>query len=127
MGGLSAENAAAQKTAYDECRKIAPYMLGDYYPLTPYSLQLDRWIAWQFYRPEQGDGVVQAFRRARNDEPTQTLRLRGLDPAASYKITNFDEKVPTTATGADLMETGLTVHLPAKPAAAVVVYQKAAD
>ena len=38
-------------------------MLGDYYPLTSYSLQPDHWIAWQFNRPETGDGVVQAFRR----------------------------------------------------------------
>jgi len=34
-----------------EWRKIAPMMLGDYYPLTPYSLANDAWIGWQFDRP----------------------------------------------------------------------------
>ncbi len=46
-----------------EWRKIRTYMLGDYYPLTPYSLQRDQWIAWQFDRPDLGGGEVQAFRR----------------------------------------------------------------
>ena len=27
-------------------------MLGDYYPLTPYSIQPADWIAWQFDRPD---------------------------------------------------------------------------
>ena len=57
-----------------------PYMLGDYYPLTPYSLQLDHWIAWQFNRPETGDGVVQAFRRSKCDGPAMTFRLQRARP-----------------------------------------------
>jgi alpha-galactosidase len=64
MGGLAPENIAAQQKAYTECRKIAPAMLyGDYYPLTPYNRQTDQWIAWQFNQPDQGDGMIQAFRR----------------------------------------------------------------
>ena len=34
-------------------RQMAGYMMGDYYPLTPYSLGGDRWIAWQFNCPEE--------------------------------------------------------------------------
>jgi alpha-galactosidase len=124
MGGLSPANAAAQKAAYDECRRIAPYMLGDYYPLTPYSLQLDRWIAWQFNRPEQGDGMIQAFRRGKNDELTKSFRLQGLDPAAKYQVTNFDVKGSAKYSGKDLMERGLTVEMKERPGAAVVVYKK---
>ena len=45
-------------------RQVADCFLGDYYPLTPYSLGEDCWIAWQFDRPEQGEGMIQAFRRA---------------------------------------------------------------
>lgn len=43
-------------------RDLSPYYLGDYYPLTPYSLEPDAWIAWQFDCPEAGKGIVQAFR-----------------------------------------------------------------
>ena len=127
MGTLNAETTAAQQRAYAECRQVAPRMLGDYYPLTPYTLANDHWIAWQFDRPDQGDGVVQAFRRGENDQPLQTFRLRGLDRAARYTIENLDGQGPTTATGRELMEDGLAVVLPERPAAAVVLYSKAGD
>jgi alpha-galactosidase len=119
------ENLDRMRQAYVECRKIAPMMLeGDYYPLTPYSLKSDRWIAWQFNRPEQGEGVVQAFRRKDCAEAAQTYRLRGLDPAALYEVTNFDVNGSTTMSGQDLMEKGLTVEIKDKPGAAVIVYRR---
>jgi alpha-galactosidase len=125
MGGLTPENTAVQQKAYGECRTIAPMMLeGDYYPLTPYSLALDQWIAWQFNRPEQGDGVVQAFRRPECGEATQVYPLSGLDPEAQYELTNFDVEGSTTMLGKDLMEKGLTVELRDKPGAAVVMYRR---
>jgi len=87
MGGLDASNQAAQQQAYSENDQIAPYMLfGDYYPLTPYSLTDDAWIAWQFDRPEEAAGCVQAFRRANALNQSITLRLQGLDPAKTYLV-----------------------------------------
>ncbi len=125
MGLLTPESTAVQQKAYAECRRIAPIMLeGDYYPLTPYSLAHDRWIAWQFNRPESGDGVVQAFRRPQCAESAQTYRLRGLDPAALYEVTNFDVEGVTQVSGTDLMEKGLTVEIKDKPGAAVIVYRQ---
>jgi len=119
------ENIEAMRRAYVECRRIARIMLdGDYYPLTPYSLAHDQWIAWQFNRPETGDGVVQALRRPDSDEATQTYRLRGLDPAAVYEVMNFDADGSTKALGADLMEKGLPVEIKAQPGAAVIVYRR---
>jgi alpha-galactosidase len=119
------EKLDRMRQAYEECRKIAPMMLdGDYYPLTPYSLAPDQWIAWQFNRPDQGDGMVQAFRRAESPYVSAALRLRGLDPAATYEVTNFDVEGSTTLSGAELMEKGLTVEIKDKPGAAVIVYAK---
>ena len=125
MGGLDSATVEAQKKAYRECRKVGPLMLGDYYPLTDYSLALDQWIAWQFDRPEQGDGVVQAFRRAQAEAPTMTFRLRGLDPAAQYQLTDFDVTGSTKVSGKQLMSEGLTVQLPKAPGAAVISYRVA--
>jgi len=125
MGGLTPENAAAQQQAYSECRKIAPLMLfGDYYPLTPYSLQPDKWMAWQFNRPEQDSGVIQAFRRANCDEAAKNFQLHGLNPEAQYEIINFDKEGTVIISGKILMETGLTVGIKDKPGAAVVIYKK---
>jgi alpha-galactosidase len=126
-GTLKAENAEVLKKAYRECDRIAPYMLCDYYPLTPYTLELDQWIAWQFNRPEQSEGVVQAFRRGKNQEPARTFRLYGLDPATRYKITNLDGEGSTISSGKDLMENGLRLDVKERPAAAVVLYTKADD
>ncbi|MEI6150375.1 MAG: alpha-galactosidase [bacterium] len=122
------KNLDRMRQAYVECRKIAPMMLeGDYYPLTPYSLAANRWIAWQFNRPETGDGVVQAFRRKDCGEAAQSFRLRGLDPAATYEVTNFDVAGSTKVSGQDLMEKGLTVEIKDKPGAAVVTYRSRED
>ena len=125
MGELTPENTVAQQRAYAECRKIAPMMLGDYYPLTEYNRRLDQWIGWQFNRPEQGDGEVQAFRRVNCEEQTKVFRLNGLDPAARYELTNFDVEGTTFVSGKDLMQKGLTVEIKGKPGAAVIVYRRA--
>jgi len=124
MVALTAKNKTVQQKAYAECRQIAPLMLADYYPLTPYSLQLNQWIAWQFNRPEQGDGVIQAFRRGQCDDPAKVFHLCGLDPTAKYELTDFDAGQLATRSGKELLETGLTVSINAKPGAAVIVYKR---
>jgi alpha-galactosidase len=125
MGGLSPENVAAQTKAYDECRRIAPTMLfGDYYPLTPYSIQPNDWIAWQFDRPGLSGGVIQAFRHEKNGAPLQTLRLSGLSPSAKYVITDHDGGAPKTMSGKDLMERGLPVDIRTQPGSAVIFYKR---
>jgi alpha-galactosidase len=107
-----------------EWRKIVTdQFLGDYYPLTEYSLSKDAWMAWQFHRPETGTGYVQAFRRDNCVEASKTFRLRGLDAGARYGVTNFDIEGTTAVSGRELMETGLTVEMKDKPGAAVIVYK----
>jgi alpha-galactosidase len=126
MGGLTVENAEAQRKAYAECRKIAPYMTGDYFPLTPYSLESDQWIAWQFDRKELGGGVVQAFRRKESPLSSMTFRLNGLDPAAQYEVTNFDLAETIKASGKELLKEGLKVAIEEKPGSAIIVYRREA-
>jgi alpha-galactosidase len=109
----------------DQWRQIVPCYAGDFYPLTAYSIDESVWIAWQFHRPEQDDGVVQAYRRANCEEATKTFRLGGLDPAAHYDVTDLDGKGPSRKSGRDLMEKGLTVSAKEKPSAAVIVYKRA--
>lgn len=106
------------------CRELAPLMLGDFYPLTSYSLAEDIWAAWQFDRPETGQGMVQAFRRTKSDVSDMVFKLRGLDPKASYAVQDIDTSVTVTRTGKDLMSSGLRVTIPAKPGAVIVTYKK---
>jgi len=106
-----------------ELRKIAPMMLGDYYPLTPYSLANDAWIGWQFDRPEEGDGMIQVFRRAESIYRQADLKPRGLDADKVYAITDLDTNTVTRKQGRELMEQGLTLEIAKKPGAALLAYK----
>ena len=112
------------RTLEKEWRRLSRCMLGDYYPLTPYSLDKNAWIAWQFDLPESGEGSVVAFRRDDCNEDTLVVKLAGLDPKAKYTLTNTDTKTPETMTGKALMTDGLRVTISTKPGSAVVEYQK---
>jgi len=105
-------------------REIAPDFLGDYYPLTPYSLEASVWIAWQFDRPEPGEGVVQAFRRPNCFYESARFKLQGLDADARYTITDIDSETSQEITGRQLMENGLLVTITEPASAAVIKYKK---
>jgi len=125
MGGLTPGNTEAQKKAYSECKRIAPSMLfGDYYPLTPHSLRRDQWIAWQFDRPETGEGVVQAFCRPECKSRAIRLKLHAVTPDATYLFTDFDAAGATEATGRELLEKGLSIVAKDRPGAVIVTYRK---
>jgi len=105
-------------------RNVAPSMLGDYFPLTPYSLATTSWIAWQFDRPEAGQGLIQAFRRQGNAEPNRRLILHGLEPDAQYEVTDLDQGQGRRLTGRELTTRGLEVMIPSRPGAAVIAYRR---
>jgi alpha-galactosidase len=107
-----------------EFRRVEPYLLGDYYPLMPYSLENDVWIAWQFDRPETGEGMVQVFRRAKSTLETTSIRLRGLMPEASYSITSLDPLRTLKLGGKELMVEGLHVAIDKRPGAVVLIYER---
>ena len=108
----------------DDWRQVAPNLLGDFYPLTPYSLADDTWMAWQFNRPELGEGVVQAFRRSASIYLAARLPLQGLEPDASYACTNLDAPGTTVMTGRELGTRGLPVEIDQQPGAVVFQYKK---
>jgi hypothetical protein len=99
-------------------------VFGDYYPLTPYSLDNNAWIGWQYDRPETSSGVLQIFRRQNATAASVTLQLHGLDPDKLYQVRNFDLPGSQNYTGQFLMSTGLTVALPPR-GSAVFSYQEA--
>jgi alpha-galactosidase len=114
---------AALRTLFGQWRRIGRFYSGDFYPLTPYSLREEDWMAWQFHRTSRGDGMVQAFRRTRCSEATTHLRLRDLDPDRRYRVRELDGASAGRLWGRDLMERGLTVTVPEQPGATVVLYR----
>jgi alpha-galactosidase len=125
------------RTMVAQLKLVRPYYYGDYYPLLPCSLNSDcntdpskersaafEWAAWQFNRPEVGDGMIQAFRRDEDTETTKSLVLRGLDPGATYEVTDLDTKTPKRISGKDLMRSGLQVEIATKRSAVIILYKK---
>jgi alpha-galactosidase len=115
---------ALMRKLTDEWRSVASCYLGDYYPLTPYSLEKNAWMAWQFDLPESGEGLVQAFRREECAIAKTAYKLQGLDPAATYEVTDLDVGKLATVSGKSLMEEGLAVEIKELPGAAVIRYKK---
>ena len=62
-------------------RQVADNYYGDFYPLTPYRTENDVWMAWQFDRPEAGEGMVQVFRRPASPMVSANFKLHGLESA----------------------------------------------
>jgi alpha-galactosidase len=104
--------------------EIAPNFWGDYYPLTPFSPDSIACMAFQFDRPEEGSGVVLAFRRAYSPDERLALRLRGLGPGARYTVRDLDTESAETFTGRSLMDTGLAVVFRERPGSAALTYRK---
>lgn len=123
--GKDLDLSTVRRVLEEEWRTVvAPNYYGDYYPLLPATTASDIWVAWQLDRPEEGQGVVQVFRRQENTDTEKLLKLRGLDPNAMYIITNLDEKQPQTTGGRKLVEKGLHVTIPDKRRAIILSYRK---
>lgn len=125
------------QTEVELLKRVRPYYYGDYYPLLPCTSNADctagtskehsaafEWAAWQFHRPEEDDGMVQAFRREQSSDNAKDLRLRGLDAAANYEVTNLDGGPPSTISGKDLMQKGLHIEVAKQPGAAILTYKR---
>jgi alpha-galactosidase len=108
----------------EQWRSVSDCMLGDYYPLTPYSLEDDQWIAWQFHRPDHGDGFIQAFRRDRSPEMQKRLMIRGLEVNAQYVIRDLDDGVGRRISGKQAMEEGVLIKIQELPGSALWKYSK---
>jgi alpha-galactosidase len=113
---------AARFEAGRESKDVEPYLLGDYYPLMPYSLEKTAWIGRQFDEPELGGGFVQAFRREEAKEDSLVLKLQGLEPNAAYAIENMDNGKIENLSGKALLNAGLQVKITERPGAALSMY-----
>jgi alpha-galactosidase len=108
----------------NEYVSVRKYFLGDYYPLTPCNLDETKWLAWQFDRPDLGEGMVQVFRRGKSPDETGKFQLQGLESEAVYKLTNLDVGGTTEMSGRELQENGLSIAVKSRPAAVIVRYKR---
>ena len=113
-------NLAREQIALWERSK--KFWFGDYYPLSGYSLDTTLWIAWQYHLPASDEGMVQVFRREQSEYLVASYRLRGLNPEVSYLFEDADGGTLGPFSGRELMESGLRVEIPERPAGKVYFY-----
>ncbi|MDO8303364.1 MAG: alpha-galactosidase [Sedimentisphaerales bacterium] len=112
------------RTWLKQWRQIGRYYYGDFYPLTPYSLEKDVWIAWQFNSPDGSGGMIQAFRRPDSYTRTAQFSLQGLNADVSYEITDLQTGIKQTFKGSVLTKEGLAVTIQERSGVAVLEYKK---
>ena len=108
----------------EEWRRLSPYFFGDFYPLTPYTLSETQWMAWQYDRPDTGDGAIQLFRREQSFYESARFTLRGLDAEARYTLTSITQNTETEVTSQQLTGEGVLFTLPEKAQAAIYLYKR---
>jgi len=126
--GLSQDNFAKDfptdliRKAIAEVRILRPLYNGDFYPLTAINVNEDVWCAWQFDRPEVGQGFAMFFRRPKAAPATFEAGLRGLEPKASYEVTFVDSARVEKLTGTELAR--LKVEIGTAPGSLLVTYRR---
>lgn len=99
------------------------YFYGDFYPLLSFTLANDAWAAWQFDRPDLGEGMVLALRRPKSPFPRMESSLHGLDPEARYEWRSLDSGAVAQISGRDLLEKGVSIEIGEKPGSALFIYK----
>ena len=112
------------KRVLDQYLTLRHLYYGDYYPLTPYTLDNTAWIAWQFDCPAKGEGMVQVFRRAESPYESIRAKLQGLDENAVYTLTGLGSAGTMQFSGRELTDRGLSIAIREKPGSAVITYKK---
>ncbi len=125
VGTASEEDWALLRTMNEEFVRIQDDLLySEFYPLTPYSLEEDVWMAFQFDRPAAARGVVLVFRRPHASTATVRFHLQGLDANSRYQLENFDTGSKDLVSGSSLMYNGLQCSLLDAPGSAIVQYER---
>lgn len=106
----------------EEWREVAPYLYGDFYPLTPPSRDERNWLGWQFHLPEQDAGIVQVFMRPQSPYRTAVFKLAALDSDATYELKDYDSGETRLLKGTELAEAGLEIVMNRQPDSALLRY-----
>ena len=99
------------KNCVDEWKGVSKYFYDDLYQLTKNTMGSNQWYSYEYLSEEEQSGFAMVFRRSGGSADTQNIRLKGLNPADTYEITFADQSGKVTATGAELMSSGVSLTL----------------
>jgi alpha-galactosidase len=107
-----------------ELTSVRKYFQGDFYPLLSFSLADDVWAAWQFDRPDLGEGMALALRRPASPFAVMIPKLQRLDPDAHYDVRDADTGNTQRVSGQDLCNSGLRIEINDQPGSRLLVYKR---
>ena len=107
----------------EEYKRIRHLFYGDFYPLTPYSISHDTWLAYQFHKEDSGQGMALAFRRPECSQQSASLKLWGLEMDANYEVNFEDQNTKVVLSGREMAE-GIDVTIESQPGSLLVTYVK---
>ena len=87
---------ALLEQAIAEGKRLRKYYFGDFYPLLEVTTNPEDWCVMQYHRPQEGDGMVVAFRRHASAEAAFECHLRAVDPEAEYHVSVSEGYSPGT-------------------------------
>ena len=125
LAGDSKEAVAKNRKYIEDLKELRPYFYGDYYPLTPAANYTNNntWLAYQMNRPDKEDGIIVAFRRIDNEDPSISVKLAGLNRDAIYELFYEEYNLRKEYKGSDLMES-LDITIRNKPSSLLIRYKK---
>jgi alpha-galactosidase len=116
--------AEAARRLVEQFRQVRHFFYGDFYPLTPYSIRDDAWMAYQLHRDDLEAGLVLAFRRPHSFQSSARVSLAALGCDTSYALTYHGDGRRLVATGSELAD-GLLVELPNPASSLLLTYREA--
>ncbi len=121
--GKNSESIPAIQKRIQDFKRLRSFFYGDYYPLTRAGIRDSDWIAYQFDRPAENDGIILAFRRPECGSESITVQLGGMDKNSDYELFFEDYDLRIVKSGSDLAK-GLELGVPQKSSSLLISYQK---
>ncbi|MBD3181269.1 hypothetical protein GF312_03185 [Candidatus Poribacteria bacterium] len=120
------DKAKKQVELYKQIRHL---LIGDFYPLTPCSMN-QTWIGYQFHRNDLNTGLVLIYRRPAAEDAVYPVGdsfkayLRGVDPGVKYRVTLERSGKSGEYTGSEL-NSGLEITIAETEGVELIRYEPA--
>ena len=104
-----------------EWKKVTPYLLKDFYVLTPWHNENDKsgFTSYSFYDPEAEKGFILLFRMEECSETSLNIALPYAQAQQTYRLTDADTGEEQTVSGRELHQ-GMEFCLAARRSARLV-------
>ena len=109
---LSASEYDKLKGLVDEWKTISKYFYKDIYQLTKETYSANEWYSYSYIDSDDQSGFALVFcRDGANAKNERYIKLKGLNPQDTYKITFADSKKSYTKKGVELMNLGVWIEI----------------